>query len=33
MDLKEVGYKDVDWVQMVQDTVQWWALGNTVVNF
>jgi hypothetical protein len=28
MYLKETGYKDVDWVQLVQDTVQWCALVN-----
>jgi hypothetical protein len=33
LDLRETGWKDVEWVQLVQDTNQWWVLVNTVMNF
>jgi hypothetical protein len=29
MDLKEIG---VEWIHLVQDSVQWWALVNMVMN-
>jgi hypothetical protein len=32
MDLREIGSKVVDWVQLAQDRDQWQALGNTVMN-
>jgi hypothetical protein len=32
MDLKERGWEDVDWINVVQDWDQWWALVNTVMN-
>jgi hypothetical protein len=32
MDLKEVGWDGVDWIDMVQDRDQWRALVNTVLN-
>jgi len=32
IDLKEIGYKCVDWIQLAQDMVQWWAFINTVMN-
>jgi hypothetical protein len=25
VDLTEIGCKGVDWIQMMQDRVQWWA--------
>jgi len=31
-DLKESGFKDLDWICMAQDKVQRWALLNTVMN-
>jgi hypothetical protein len=33
MDLGEIGWEGVDWIQLVQDTVQWLALVNTVMIF
>jgi hypothetical protein len=30
--IKEVRYEDVDWIHLVQDKVQWWALMNMVMN-
>jgi hypothetical protein len=30
MNLKETGYKDVDWMQLTEDRDQWRALVNTV---
>jgi hypothetical protein len=32
MDLREIGWDRVDWVDMAQDTDQWRALLNTVLN-
>jgi hypothetical protein len=32
MDLREVGWDGVDWIDMAQDRVQWKALSNTVLN-
>jgi hypothetical protein len=31
-DLKETGFEDVDWIHLVQDSVLWQALVNTVMN-
>jgi hypothetical protein len=31
-DLKEIGWKDVHWIDMTQDSDQWWALVKTVTN-
>jgi hypothetical protein len=33
MDLKEVGYKEVDWIHLDQDRGHWWALVNMAVHF
>jgi hypothetical protein len=30
MNLREIQWKDVDWMHLAQDTDQWWALINTV---
>lgn len=27
-----IAYQDVGWIHLAQDTVQWWALLNTVMN-
>jgi hypothetical protein len=33
MDLREIGWDRVDWMDMTQDRDQWRALVNTVLNF
>jgi hypothetical protein len=32
MDLREIGWKGVDLIDMAQDRDQWWAVVNTVMN-
>jgi hypothetical protein len=32
MDLREIGFGNVDWIYLAQDTDRWWALVNTVMN-
>jgi hypothetical protein len=32
MDLREIGWDGVDWIDMAQDGDQWMALVNTVLN-
>jgi hypothetical protein len=32
MDLREIGFGDVDWIQWAQDRDRWRALVNTVMN-
>jgi hypothetical protein len=32
MDLREIGWDGVDWIDLVQDRNQWRALVNTVMN-
>jgi hypothetical protein len=32
MDLREIGWDDVDWIELAQDRDQWRALVNTVMN-
>jgi hypothetical protein len=32
MDLREIGWDEVDWIDMAQDRDQWRAMGNTVLN-
>jgi hypothetical protein len=32
MDLREIGFGDVDWIHLVQDRNRWRALVNTVMN-
>jgi hypothetical protein len=32
MDLKEIGWCDMEWIDMVQDREQWRAVVNTVKN-
>jgi hypothetical protein len=32
MDLREIGWRSVEWIQLAQDRDRWWALVNTVVN-
>jgi hypothetical protein len=32
MDLREMGWGDMDWIHLAQDRVQWRALVNTVMS-
>jgi ribosome biogenesis protein Nip4 len=32
VDLREIGWEDMNWIHLVQDTDQWPALVNTVMN-
>jgi hypothetical protein len=32
MDLREIGWGGVDWIDLAQDRDQWRALFNTVIN-
>jgi hypothetical protein len=32
MDLREIGWDDMDWIDLAQDRDQWRALVNTVMN-
>jgi hypothetical protein len=32
MDLREIGFGDVDWIHLAQDRDTWWALVNTMMN-
>jgi hypothetical protein len=32
IDLREIGWDDVDWIDLTQDRDQWRALVNTVMN-
>jgi hypothetical protein len=32
-DPREIGWKGVDWIDLVQDRDQWRAVVNTVMNF
>jgi hypothetical protein len=32
MDLRETEINGVNWIQLAQDRVQWWAYVNTVMN-
>jgi hypothetical protein len=33
MDLREMGWDDIDWIDLAQDRAQWRVLVNTVINF
>jgi hypothetical protein len=33
MDLKKKERESVNWIHLAQDSDQWWALVNTVMNF
>jgi hypothetical protein len=33
MDLKEIGWDGMDWIELAQDRDQWRVLVNTVMNF
>jgi hypothetical protein len=32
MDLREIGFGDVEWIHLAQDRARWRALVNTVMN-
>jgi hypothetical protein len=32
MDLREIGFADVDWIHLTQDRDRWRTLVNTVMN-
>jgi hypothetical protein len=32
IDLREIGWVDMDWIDLAQDRDQWRALVNTVMN-
>jgi hypothetical protein len=32
MDLREIQWSGMDWIDLADDTEQWWALVNTVMN-
>jgi hypothetical protein len=32
MDLKEIGWEGVDWINLAHDRDQWWVLVNTAMN-
>jgi hypothetical protein len=32
MDLREIGWSSMDWIDLAQDRVQWRPLMNTVMN-
>jgi hypothetical protein len=32
MDLREIGFGDMDWINLAQDRDRWRALVNTVMN-
>jgi hypothetical protein len=32
MDLREIGWDDVDWMYLAQDRDLWWALVDTIMN-
>jgi hypothetical protein len=33
MDLREIAWGSVEWIQLAEDRNRWWALVNTVMNF
>jgi hypothetical protein len=32
IDLQEVGYGDMDWIELAQDTDKWWALLKRILT-
>jgi hypothetical protein len=32
MDLQEVGWEDMDWIDLAKDRDSWWAVVNSVKN-
>jgi hypothetical protein len=33
MDLREIGWGDVEWIHLARDRDWWWVLVNAVMNF
>jgi hypothetical protein len=33
MNVREMGWRGIDWIDQAQDTVKWRAIVNTVMNF
>jgi hypothetical protein len=33
MDIQEVGWKGIEWIDLVQDRDRWWALVYVVMHF
>jgi hypothetical protein len=33
MDIREIGWDGMDWIDLAQDRVQWRALVRAVINF
>jgi hypothetical protein len=31
-DLEEVGYREMDWIELAQDRDRWWVLVNNVMD-
>jgi hypothetical protein len=32
MPLREIGWEGMDWIHVAQNSVQWWAVVNMVMN-
>jgi hypothetical protein len=32
MDIRDIGWEGVDWMHLIQDRDQWWAVVITVMN-
>jgi hypothetical protein len=32
MDLREIGWDSMEWIDLAQDRDEWWALVNTAIN-
>jgi hypothetical protein len=32
MDLRDIGLRDIDWIDLPQDRDWWWAVMNTAMN-
>jgi hypothetical protein len=32
MDIRELGWSDMDWINVAQDRDRWWALVNTAMK-
>jgi hypothetical protein len=33
IDLRQIGWDGMDWIDLAPDRDQWWSLVNTVMNF
>jgi len=32
MDLRQIGWEDMNWIHLAEDRDQWWALRNMIMN-